>query len=136
LFGPDAGYDQIAAIYALEVSQNDVNKAIKMLAEFGMESEDPDGRSKDQTQKTSSDTSNEKDNLISAMGNHLQSSKRVAKEKGKEKLNNGNAHRQASTNQDKVKSNNFLATFMYYILSRIRNCMNFCIMCDVRLISR
>jgi hypothetical protein len=38
--------------------------------------------------------------------------------------------------EEKVRNNNFLAILMYYLLSRIRNCMNFCVMCDKRLVSR
>lgn len=131
----ESGYDQLAAIYALEHANNDVEKAIKILADCGMIWEDIDGRQEaGSNEQSAEEKGKEKDNsskgVVSAIGNYLRSSVFVSKGKEKE------YDVADETDEDKIKNNNFLAIMMYYMLSRIRNCMNFCIMCDTRLMSR
>lgn len=112
----DAGYDQLAAIYALEQTKNDAESAIQLLATCGVVDNDESEAGKGK----------EKLDDVSAVRNYLKASMVITEPDQPE----------ADPDMEKMKHNNFLAIFMYYMLLRIRNCMNFCIMCDTRLVSR
>jgi hypothetical protein len=165
-----SGYDQLAAIYALEHTRNNVERAIDLLAQCGVQWEDVDGRQSPTTidatggegkgkEKADAEPDDEENNkksekeVVSAITDYLRTSVFVVDKKGKGKLGDddegeGEEDENKATDaavaeesavegiEEKVRNNNFLAILMYYLLSRIRNCMNFCVMCDKRLVSR